>query len=60
MILPPIQADGLGVAILNSNAETHFSFTNALGMVSVGSPAGFRRRSTDFRVRIGSSRCIII
>ena len=35
MILPPIQADGLGVAILNSNAETHFSFTNALGMVSV-------------------------
>jgi hypothetical protein len=35
MILPPSQADGLGVAILNSNAETHFSFTNALGMVSV-------------------------
>jgi len=35
MILPPIQVDGLGVAILNSNAETHFSFTNALGMVSV-------------------------
>jgi hypothetical protein len=35
MILPPAQADGLGVAILNSNAETHFSFTNALGMVSV-------------------------
>jgi 3',5'-cyclic AMP phosphodiesterase CpdA len=35
MILPPTQADGLAVAILNSNAETHFSFTNALGMVSV-------------------------
>jgi len=35
MILPPAEADGLGVAILNSNAETHFSFTNALGMVSV-------------------------
>jgi 3',5'-cyclic AMP phosphodiesterase CpdA len=35
MILPPTTADGLGVAILNSNAETHFSFTNALGMVSV-------------------------
>jgi hypothetical protein len=35
MILPPAQADGLGVAILNSNAETHFSFTNALGLVSV-------------------------
>jgi hypothetical protein len=35
MVLPPDQAEGLGVVILNSNAETHFSFTNALGMVSV-------------------------
>ncbi len=35
MILPPDTEDGLGVAILNSNAQTHFSFTNALGMVSV-------------------------
>jgi hypothetical protein len=35
MILPPATADGLGVVVLNSNAETHFSFTNALGMVSV-------------------------
>jgi hypothetical protein len=35
MILPPDSEDGLGVAILNSNAETHFSFTNALGLVSV-------------------------
>jgi 3',5'-cyclic AMP phosphodiesterase CpdA len=35
MILPPEPDDGLGVAILNSNAETHFSFTNALGFVSV-------------------------
>jgi hypothetical protein len=35
MVLPPDQEDGLGVAILNSNAETHFSFTNALGFVSV-------------------------
>jgi hypothetical protein len=34
MILPPDAEDGLGVAILNSNAETHFSFTNALGLVS--------------------------
>ncbi|MBS7699424.1 MULTISPECIES: metallophosphoesterase [unclassified Chelatococcus] len=33
MVLPPTEADGLGVVILNSNAETHFSFTNALGMV---------------------------
>jgi hypothetical protein len=35
MVLPPDQEDGLGVVILNSNAETHFSFTNALGLVSV-------------------------
>ena len=35
MILPPEAEDGLGIAILNSNAETHFSFTNALGVVCV-------------------------
>jgi Calcineurin-like phosphoesterase len=35
MLLPPDREDGLGVAILNSNADTHFSFTNALGLVSV-------------------------
>jgi Calcineurin-like phosphoesterase len=35
MILPPGAPDGLAVAILNSNAESHFSFTNALGFISV-------------------------
>jgi calcineurin-like phosphoesterase family protein len=35
MILPPEQQEGLGIAILDSNAETHFSFTNALGLVSL-------------------------
>jgi hypothetical protein len=33
MVLPPDRDDGLGVILLNSNADTHFSFTNALGMV---------------------------
>jgi len=33
MILPPARDDGLGIIALNSNAETHFSFTNALGLV---------------------------
>lgn len=33
MILPPQTPGGLGVVLLNSNAETHFSFTNALGVV---------------------------
>ncbi len=36
MVLPPATPDGLGIIILNSNAETHFSFTNALGVVSSG------------------------
>ena len=35
MILPPDKPDGLAIAILNSNAEAHFSFTNALGMISL-------------------------
>jgi len=35
MILPPDRPDGLAIAILNSNAEAHFSFTNALGMISL-------------------------
>jgi 3',5'-cyclic AMP phosphodiesterase CpdA len=34
MVLPPDSADGLGIILLNSNAITHFSFTNALGMIS--------------------------
>jgi hypothetical protein len=36
MVLPPDGDPGLGVILLNSNAETHFSFTNALGLVSAG------------------------
>ncbi len=34
MVLPPDRDDGLGILLLNSNADTHFSFTNALGMMS--------------------------
>ena len=34
MVVPPAVDDGLGVVLLNSNAEAHFSFTNALGMIS--------------------------
>ena len=34
LILPPANDDGLGVAILDSNADANFSFTNALGMIS--------------------------
>lgn len=35
MVLPPDTETGLGVIVMNSNAETHFSFTNALGLVSL-------------------------
>jgi hypothetical protein len=34
MLLPPDSEDGLGVILLDSNAQTHFSFTNALGLVT--------------------------
>lgn len=34
LIVPPETDDGLGIVLLNSNAEAHFSFTNALGMIS--------------------------
>jgi predicted MPP superfamily phosphohydrolase len=34
MILPPETEDGLGFVLLNSTALTHFSFTNALGLMS--------------------------
>ena len=34
MVLPPDTDDGLGIIVVNSVPETHFSFTNALGLVS--------------------------
>lgn len=34
LIVPPDAEDGLGIVLLNSNAEAHFSFTNALGLIS--------------------------
>jgi 3',5'-cyclic AMP phosphodiesterase CpdA len=35
MVRAPARPDGLGIIALNSNAETHFSFTNALGLVQL-------------------------
>ena len=40
MVLPPDRDDGLGIILLDSNADTHFSFTNALGMVSTDQHRG--------------------
>jgi len=33
MVLPPDHGHSLGIILVNSNADTHFSFTNALGMI---------------------------
>jgi hypothetical protein len=35
MVMPPKTEDGFGMMVLDSNAATHFSFTNALGMISL-------------------------
>jgi hypothetical protein len=40
MVLAPDADDGLGVIILNSSAETHFSFTNALGLMTAEQARG--------------------
>jgi predicted phosphodiesterase len=40
MVLAPDSDDGLGVVLLNTCAETHFSFTNALGLMTAGQARG--------------------
>ena len=40
MVLAPDKEDGLGIILLNSNAPTHFSFTNALGTISAEQTRG--------------------
>lgn len=40
LVQPPKTPDGLGIILLNSNADTHFSFTNALGLVSADEMRG--------------------
>ncbi len=52
MVVPPATPDGLGVMLLDSNAETHFSFTNALGLVGLeemGEVEGVLRQFPDAR-----------
>jgi len=48
MVLPPKRADGLGIILLNSNADTHFSFTNALGMISVEQVGGIHVAAAQY------------
>jgi len=48
MVLPPEHEDGLGIILLNSNADTHFSFTNALGMISTEQVRGIEIAAAQF------------
>lgn len=48
MVLPPDRDDGLGIILLNSNADTHFSFTNALGMISVEQVRGIEIAAAQY------------
>ena len=48
MVFPPDTEDGLGVIVLNSNASTHFSFTNALGMISLAQARGIDIAVAEF------------
>lgn len=42
LVMAPKAEDGLGVIVLDLNAETHFSFTNALGLVTAAQMRGLR------------------
>jgi metallophosphoesterase superfamily enzyme len=55
MVVPPHVAGGIGIFLLNSNAETHFSFTNALGLIALGQA----RRMTAAMDRCPDARWII-
>ena len=48
MVRLPERDDGLGVIVVNSNAETHFSFTNALGLVTAEEAHALDRVIDDF------------
>lgn len=48
MVLPPDRDDGLGIILLNSNADTHFSFTNALGMMSAEQVRGIEIAAAQY------------
>jgi predicted MPP superfamily phosphohydrolase len=48
LVLPPQTEDGLGIILLNSNAETHFSFTNALGLISSEQVKGIKIAMTQY------------
>ncbi|MDH6230378.1 hypothetical protein M2281_000950 [Mesorhizobium soli] len=48
MIIPPEGENGLGLVLFNSNAATHFSFTNALGLVSAEQVGAFEQVAKEY------------
>ena len=48
MVVPPDRDDGLGVILLNSNSNSHFSFTNALGVIPVEQLRGIEIITAQF------------
>jgi hypothetical protein len=48
MVLPPDRVNGLGIILLDSNADTHFSFTNALGMISMEQVKGIEIAAAQY------------
>jgi predicted MPP superfamily phosphohydrolase len=48
MIVPPDGQAGLGIILLNSNADSHFSFTNALGMITSDQMQAIEIVTTEF------------
>ena len=48
MVLAPREDRGLGVIVLNSNADTHFSFTNALGLISAEQMRGIEHAAEQY------------
>jgi predicted MPP superfamily phosphohydrolase len=48
LVVPPQTDAGLGIILLNSNAETHFSFTNALGLISTEQTRGIEVAMTQY------------
>jgi hypothetical protein len=43
LVEPPVGDDGYGIVLLNSNARTHFSITNAIGVVDRAQLRALRR-----------------
>jgi predicted MPP superfamily phosphohydrolase len=48
MVQPPDREDGLGIILLNTNADAHFSFTNALGMIPAEQVQGIEIACAQF------------